>query len=290
MSSDDKKDAAVKSDQALNDLLDDALADLQKVEKKSETPSAEGVEEANGDSEITDEDFFIEQAKLLSERMNKVFGGTADAPAAESQPLSEEQFALGFQKMAEAAAMALQGQTSITDEGQKFSSSISEALKGLQQGVDNIQAPISEDDVANMFSNLNMGEAGAGEEGNNPFLPFMEGMMQSLLSAEILLPSIKELLDKYPSYLAENADTIPAEDKERFEKQHELFKVIKADLESEKPDDTAEVKSKRFKTVLENMQKLHEYGQPPVELVGEQGAPFDNPAALGGGNPQCPMM
>lgn len=184
--------------------------------------------------------------------------------------------------------MALQGQTSITDEGQKFSSSISEALKGLQQGVENIQAPISEDDVANMFSNLNMGE-GAGEEGNNPFLPFMEGMMQSLLSAEILLPSIKELLDKYPSYLAENGDTISAEDKERYEKQHELFKVIRVDLESEKPDDTAEVKQKRFKTVLENMQKLHEYGQPPLELVGEQGTPFENPA-MAGGNPQCPMM
>uniref|UniRef100_T1GYH2 Peroxin-19 n=1 Tax=Megaselia scalaris TaxID=36166 RepID=T1GYH2_MEGSC len=158
--------------------------------------------------------------------MNKVFGGSAEAPA-ESQPLSDEQFALGFQKMAEAAAMALQGQTNITDEGQKFSASISEALKGLQQGVENIQAPISEDDVANMFSNLNMAEAGAGEEGNNPFLPFMEGMMQSLLSAEILLPSIKELLDKYPSYLAENGDKISAEDKERFENQHELFKVIR---------------------------------------------------------------
>lgn len=218
--------------------------------------------------------------------MNKVFGGQSETPA-ESQPLSEEQFALGFQKMAEAAAMALQGQTNITEEGQKFSSSISEALKGLQQGVENIQAPISEDDVANMFSNLNMGE-GQAEEGNNPFLPFMEGMMQSLLSAEILLPSIKELLDKYPSYLAENGEKIPAEDKERFEKQHELFKVIRADLEAEKPDDSAEVKQKRFKTVLENMQKLHEFGQPPVELVGDQGAPFENAAM--GGNPQCPMM
>ena len=47
-------------------------------------------------------------------------------------------------------------------------------------------------------------------------MPFMEGMMQSLLSAEILLPSIKELLDKYPKYLEENADKITPEDKERY--------------------------------------------------------------------------
>lgn len=40
-------------------------------------------------------------------------------------------------------------------------------------------------------------------------------MMQSLLSAEILLPSIKELLEKYPKYLEENDSKLSAEDKER---------------------------------------------------------------------------
>lgn len=39
--------------------------------------------------------------------------------------------------------------------------------------------------------------------------------MQSLLSAEILLPSIKELLEKYPKYLEENDSKLSAEDKER---------------------------------------------------------------------------
>lgn len=48
------------------------------------------------------------------------------------------------------------------------------------------------------------------------FLPFMEGMMQSLLSAEILLPSIRELLEKYPKYLEENDAKLSAEDKERY--------------------------------------------------------------------------
>lgn len=46
----------------------------------------------------------------------------------------------------------------------------------------------------------------------------MEGMMQSLLSAEILLPSIKELLEKYPKYLEENDAKLSAEDKERWVK------------------------------------------------------------------------
>lgn len=40
-------------------------------------------------------------------------------------------------------------------------------------------------------------------------------MMQSLLSAEVLLPSLKELLEKYPVWLAENGDKIDPADKER---------------------------------------------------------------------------
>lgn len=50
---------------------------------------------------------------------------------------------------------------------------------------------------------------------NNPFLPFVQGMMQSLLSAEVLLPSLKELLEKYPVWLAENGDKIDPADRER---------------------------------------------------------------------------
>lgn len=84
----------------------------------------------------------------------------------------------------------------------------------------------------------------------------MQGMMQSLLSAEVLLPSLKELLDKYPAWLAENNNKISDSDKERYSKQQELFKVICAELEKEKPDDSTEVKNNRFKIVLKNMQKV----------------------------------
>lgn len=94
------------------------------------------------------------------------------------------------------------------------------------------------------------------ESGENPFLPVMQGMMQSLLSAEVLLPSLKELLEKYPAWLEENKDTISAEDKDRYSKQQELFKVICAELEKEKPDDSTDVKNDRFKIVLKNMQKV----------------------------------
>lgn len=80
--------------------------------------------------------------------------------------------------------------------------------------------------------------------------------MQSLLSAEVLLPSLKELLEKYPAWLEENKDKISADDKERYTKQQELFKIICAELEKETPNDSTEVKNERFKLVLKNMQKV----------------------------------
>lgn len=81
-------------------------------------------------------------------------------------------------------------------------------------------------------------------------------MMQSLLSAEVLLPSLKEMLEKYPAWLDENKDKISAADLDRYTKQQELFKVICAELEKETPNDSADVKNERFKIVLKNMQKV----------------------------------
>lgn len=112
------------------------------------------------------------------------------------------------------------------------------------------------DELANMFGGLQMNEGGGGGADANPFLPFVQGMMQSLLSAEVLLPSLTELLEKYPAWLAENGDKIDAADKERYMQQQELFKKICADLRQEKADDSAEVKNARFSRVLENMQRV----------------------------------
>ncbi|XP_001357147.1 peroxisomal biogenesis factor 19 isoform X1 [Drosophila pseudoobscura] len=281
----------------LNDLLDSALQDFDKSGNKKEkgkATDAASTEVAEG-SEDPDA-FFIEQAKVLADRMNTLFGGP-DTPSGDIPPLPQDpdQIMSGFKKMAEAAALTLSGENSATDEDvSKYSDSISQALKGLQEGTDNLAAPASENDIASMFGSLNLDGSGAPD--GNMFLPFMEGMMQSLLSAEILLPSIKELLEKYPKYLEENDAKLSAEDKERYQKQMELYKVIEGHLQSEKPDDSATVKREKFRVVLDDMRKLQDYGQPPAEILAETGGdlPFTDPtAAIAGGNgpnPQCPTM
>lgn len=162
---------------------------------------------------------------------------------------------LGFARLAEAASLAVDP-NAITDNApqmdSQFTQSITDVLKGLSEGQENLQQPFSSDDIAGMFGNINLNETGE----NNAFLPFMQGMMQSLLSAEVLLPSLKDLVTKYPSWLEENGSKISTEDKERYENQLKLMKEVCDELESEKPEDSAEVKKDRFNIVLDRMQKV----------------------------------
>jgi len=222
----------------------------------------------------------MQQAKLLEQHMASLFG-----TASEDGMPNAEQFNIGLQKIAEATSMAMSGEGMDSVEPQ-FVESITQAIQGLREGTESLNATLPPADLAGMFSGLQMNDDGGD---SNPFLPFVQGMMQSLLSAEVLLPSLKELLEKYPIWLAENGDKIDPADKDRYMKQQELFKVICADLEQEKPNDSAEVKSERFKKVLDNMKKLHEYGQPPAELV-EAGVDMPQLPPMGDPSSQCPMM
>lgn len=45
----------------------------------------------------------------------------------------------------------------------------------------------------------------------------MQGMMQSLLSKEVLYPSLKDILEKFPEWLRENESKLSPADKERYE-------------------------------------------------------------------------
>lgn len=208
---------------------------------------------------LWNEEFISQQAKLFENQMASIFGSG-------DKEVSQEQIQLGFQRIAEAAAIASSPSTTAMPEiDPAFTQSITDVLKGLSEGQQNLQQPFSSDDIAGMFGNINLNEGGD----NNAFLPFMQGMMQSLLSADVLLPSLKELSSKYPSWLAENDSKLSAEDKERYENQLKLMLEVCGELEKEKADDSADVKKDRFTLVLDRMQKMQELGQPPSEILGE---------------------
>ncbi|KAK5637794.1 hypothetical protein RI129_000022 [Pyrocoelia pectoralis] len=115
-------------------------------------------------------------------------------------------------------------------------------------------------------------------------------MMQSLLSKDVLYPSLKDILNKYPAWMEANGGSLSSADRQRYEKQQELMTEVCAALEKESDGDTKSDKKARFENVLTLMQKLQDYGQPPTDLVGDLGPsiPFDAQ-----GNPnlnQCSLM
>lgn len=63
-------------------------------------------------------------------------------------------------------------------------------------------------------------------DGGSDLLPFMQGMMEQLLSKEILYPSLKELADKYPKWLEEHTATLSSSDLEKYTKQSELIQKV----------------------------------------------------------------
>lgn len=211
--------------------------------------------------------------------MAKLFGEDGDPAAAET-------VALGFQKMAEAAGLALSNdKEQLKNMDPEFADSIQEVLKGLNAGQEAAQNPFNPEEIAGMFQNLDFGS----EEGASGFMPFMQNMMQNLLSAEILLPSLKELVEKYPKWLEENSSKLSQSEKEKYEKQLALMKEVCLDLEKEKPSDSTEIRKERFNNVLEKMQKMQDLGQPPPELLGDGGGtnlPGFDPTATD----QCSIM
>lgn len=232
---------------------------------------------------IWNDEFISQQAKLFENQMASIF-------CSGDKEVTQEQIQLGFQRIAEAAALASDPNTTAMPEiDPAFTQSITDVLKGLSEGQQNLQQPFSSDDIAGMFGNINLNEGGD----NNAFLPFMQGMMQSLLSADVLLPSLKELSSKYPSYLAENGSKLSAEDKERYENQLKLMLEVCVELEKEKAEDSADVKKDRFTLVLDRMQKMQELGQPPSEILGEgveAAIPNLTQMPEGLNNDQCSLM
>lgn len=66
------------------------------------------------------------------------------------------------------------------------------------------------------------------------------------------------MCDKFPEWLALNAEALGKEDYERYGAQYQYFQRIVAVYETE-PDN--------FPRIMELMQDVQQYGQPPAEII-----------------------
>ncbi|XP_076662952.1 peroxisomal biogenesis factor 19 isoform X2 [Andrena cerasifolii] len=258
----DEKVVNQVEDEELNDLLDSALKDFSKEQRsdKEDNWKADALE-LTTDKDLVEtsedawtKDFIKEAADQFEENLQNIIKNDTELGAS-------------FQKLAQTIASA------ITDEDKNdkdsastdFQSAIAQALNDLSATSENLQ---SEADLSEMLGQASL------EDGPSAILPVMQGMLQHLLSKEILYPSLKELVDKYPEWLEERKTRISSSDLQRFTKQLELMRQVCTELEKEKDEDTETIKKERFDLVMSLMQEVQGCGQLPEELVGDQAMPF----------------
>jgi len=95
---------------------------------------------------------------------------------------------------------------------------------------------------------------------------FLESMMGQLISKEVLYEPLKELTDKFPSYLASNRDKLSPSDLERYQAQYACASEIITLFEGAGyKDDDPEMQVR----ITSLMSKMQEHGAPPAEIMGE---------------------
>ncbi|CAL7952558.1 unnamed protein product [Xylocopa violacea] len=279
---DDGKSTKETEDQELNDLLDSALRDFSKGQKsdKSGTCKADASESAtnkNASNDLEDDwttDFIKQATEHFEENLPNFIQNEAD----------KNEFGASFQKLMQSVTSVMKDEDNLDRNSTTtdFQSAIAQALNDLSATSENLQ---SEDDLSELLGQASLECGSSLTEG--AVLPFLQGMLQYLLSKEILYPSLKELVDKYPEWLAEQRTTISSSDLQRFTKQLELMQQVCMELDKEEERDTEEMKKRRFERIISLMQELQGHGQLPEELIGEQTMPFQMVAE---GNPVIPVL
>jgi len=122
----------------------------------------------------------------------------------------------------------------------------------------------------------------------------VEGMMKQLISKEIMYEPIKQVTDKFPHWLARKKNSLSDEEYNRYGNQYQYFQRI-VHLYENDPDN--------FPRLMELLQDVQEYGQPPADIIKELAPDLDldedgmpkmdmgnNLPAMFPGNNECPMM
>ncbi|KAI9218671.1 Pex19 protein, partial [Blastocladiella britannica] len=236
-----------------------------------------------------DEDAFM---KELSAGMEQMMAGISSAdPAAMEQLLG----AISGTDGASGAAPAPASDASNGKTAASFQERIRQTMTKLQEsGVAQSEAAGADgaEDMDALMAEMMRQMEQLTDSGE--FDQVLEGMMQSLLSKDILHEPLKDLHARYPDYLAANRDSLAADDLSMYEKQYALIGEILA-IYNANPDGAAENEgSDAQKKVAELMHQVQELGQPPAEIMRELAPAASAAGAEGGADgevpPECASM
>lgn len=266
---------AAKADEGLEELLDSCLEDFDKPLPTPATSSPQtGADAAKAEVKDSNTDMkFLENCNWGEEF--KQFQDVMENFLENESELNELRNLMG----------------NLTENGGlgdgALDQSFVDTIRGLTEGAQNIPE-MSPEELAGMFNNFDLNDPSQGGTDQLPeLMPLMHNVMQKLMSKELLYPSLKEIVDKYPEWLAEKQSSLKQEEYEQFTEQFNLMKTVCEEFEKETESDSDEIKKERFEKVLMLMQKIQNCGNPPKELVSGigQNVPLDEH-----GNLQIPGM
>ncbi|KAG8538896.1 hypothetical protein GDO81_021817 [Engystomops pustulosus] len=242
-------------DKELEELLDSALDDFEKTSIPPPPPPASASDQSakpataeRPPADAAKDALFTSQEKFFQELFSSELAAQATEEfekamkeLAEEEPHLVEQ----FQKLSEAAGKVGSDENS----QQEFTSCLKETLTGLAKNANELQnSSLSEEELSRAMEGLGMDET----EGEGNILPFMQNIMQNLLSKEVLYPSLKEITEKFPEWLRTNQETLPPEEYRKYQEQHNLMARICQHFETEPTGEEAT----RFEAVMDLMQQV----------------------------------
>ncbi|KAF9185220.1 Peroxisome chaperone and import receptor [Haplosporangium sp. Z 767] len=223
------------------DLSDDDSGDLDtEFSKQLAAGMEELMKEMNGNTEL--QKSFEEMFKGLD--VNGKVSGT-EAPATSS------------------AAANTQGSKTAAGAS-SFQDRIAKTMDKLKDSSEQVEAQVAEDSEEALMAEMMKQMEGMAEGGD--FQNVLEGMMEQLMSKDILYEPMLDLKQKYPQWLKDNKDKIPAEEYARYEKQYGYVKEIVEFFDRPDFDDKSDSQAK---SVIDLMQGMQDCGQPPADILDE---------------------
>lgn len=259
-------------------MLDEFSA--PKTETKEEAPAgsrAAKSETAKDDDlppfpdDMNEEDF----AKQLQAGMAELLGGLETNPDMQAQfeaMMKELGSAAALGEAADAASLSPPPKTTpktapkkstakassskTAPTGEDFQETIKKTMERMQASGDQATAAAAADDTDDILAEMikQMAAGGLDGEGSEEdFSKMLLGMMEQLTNKEILYEPMKELDDKFPSWMEANKDKVKPDDLKRYQEQQTVVSEIVKKFE-EKTYTDENVKDREY--IVERMQKV----------------------------------
>ncbi|KAI7863153.1 Pex19 protein [Spinellus fusiger] len=225
---------------------------------QTKLPKSAKEQDGTSGEELLDNDEFARQLAAGMEELMGHMGGEQDP---EMKQVFEQVWKSLDEANLPAPSTAAKEEGSATP-GQSFQDTIAQTMNKLKDSSKQVDSSIAEEGEDAFMAELMKQMESFSDNGE--FEGVLEGIMHQLLTKEMLYAPIKDLASKYPSWLQENKSTLEPEQYEKYNSQFSLCQQIVNKYESPTFDEKNEAQSKE---IMELMQKMQDFGQPPASLL-----------------------